>query len=609
MATITLERCQAIAKKHGGKCLKVWKENGRTRGRFACANGHEWETDCRFVIFRGSWCKRCNAKRLNEKNKIGLTRCQQIAIKRDGLCLSKEYENAHIPMQWYCNKHDYTWNASANTIVVGHWCRKCGNERATKAQAHRKIGLERCRQVALKYDGLCLSDKYVNAQTPMRWYCKKHKMEWTASAGSVISAGHWCMKCGRERTTNAQIPRKIGLERCRQVALEHDGLCLATEYINNQTPMKWHCNEHNFEWVAIAGSIIGGGWCPKCADDARRQKFTLKDGIEQCRQIAKDRNGKCLSQEYINGTTLMEWRCGQCGRKWPASFKSIKRGSWCPYCLSNTTEARCRIILETIFNRPFKKCKPFKHLGSYLEIDCYNEELQLGAEYDGYQHRTISSHFTNEKARPIWERDQEKNQLCEQSGICLIRINDLEATQETLVDTIIRKLRSKNIPFTMPTDTVLTNLRNPTDPIYRSVWGSDYLEILKKECERRGGRLISSDVWAGSGHKYNIECAKGHRFASKYSNVVHLHQWCPECTHRVPIGIERCRQLANKLNGLCLSNKYVNARSNLKWYCKIHNYTWFACWDNVSHGHWCPKCGYEQRINNRRAKRLANSSK
>jgi len=68
-----------------------------------------------------------------------------------------------------------------------------------------------------------------------------------------------------------------------------------------------------------------GKWCPHCAGNAR---LTLEDA----KQIALSRNGKCLSTSYSNSKIPMTWKCHQ-GHIWSSPFHNIKNsGSWCPYC-------------------------------------------------------------------------------------------------------------------------------------------------------------------------------------------------------------------------------------------------------------------------------------
>ena len=51
-------------------------------------------------------------------------------------------------------------------------------------------------------------------------------------------------------------------------------------------------------------------------------------------KIAKSYGGKCLSKEYINTDTKLEWMCKE-GHVWKAIPSSVKKGHWCPECAGN----------------------------------------------------------------------------------------------------------------------------------------------------------------------------------------------------------------------------------------------------------------------------------
>ena len=53
--------------------------------------------------------------------------------------------------------------------------------------------------------------------------------------------------------------------------------------------------------------------------------------IEEMQRISEDRDGICLSSEYINNHTKLKWQCKR-GHIWEAMPNSIKCGQWCPYC-------------------------------------------------------------------------------------------------------------------------------------------------------------------------------------------------------------------------------------------------------------------------------------
>ena len=59
-----------------------------------------------------------------------------------------------------------------------------------------------------------------------------------------------------------------------------------------------------------------------------------KDTIEDCKQWALNKQGKCLEATYINSYTKMLWECEK-GHQWMACWNHIKsRGDWCRFCNS-----------------------------------------------------------------------------------------------------------------------------------------------------------------------------------------------------------------------------------------------------------------------------------
>ena len=58
---------------------------------------------------------------------------------------------------------------------------------------------------------------------------------------------------------------------------------------------------------------------------------TRRLGIQEMREIAKARRGRCLSTEYVNAGAKLLWQCVK-GHKWEAVPGNVKNGSWCPHC-------------------------------------------------------------------------------------------------------------------------------------------------------------------------------------------------------------------------------------------------------------------------------------
>ena len=93
-------------------------------------------------------------------------------------------------------------------------------------------------------------------------------------------------------------------------------------------------------------------------------------------------------------------------------------------------EIECKRVLESIFNKPFNKVRPdflrnqVTGNTNNLEIDCYNDELKLGLEYNGRQHYEFVPYFHRNKETFYNQkyRDELKRIKCRDNGIMLIEV-------------------------------------------------------------------------------------------------------------------------------------------------------------------------------------------
>jgi len=115
---------------------------------------------------------------------------------------------------------------------------------------------------------------------------------------------------------------------------------------------------------------------------------------------------------------------------------------------SSRGERRVKTFLEKMFQRPFRKQRPtFLNNpvtgGTYnLELDCYNEELQLAVEFNGRQHYEYVPFFHKNKEAFLNQkyRDEMKRRKCYERGILLIEV---PYTEEKKLETyLLQRLRN-----------------------------------------------------------------------------------------------------------------------------------------------------------------------
>jgi len=283
------------------------------------------------------------------------------------------------------------------------------------------------------------------------------------------------------------------LDYVKELAAKFGGKVLDTEYMGTSSKYQWQCKEDHTWRSKLSNVIHLNRWCPHCSGNARLT-------IDEMHDIAKSRNGKCLSTTYINEDSHLKWQChcnyvwqatphnikkgkwcprcshsipvtidrahaiaksrnGKClspcvlksskklkwqchkGHVWQASFNSVSdSGSWCPQCREWSTEEKCREIFERLFKQPFPKKKNI--FGSRLELDGYCSALNMAFEYNGEQHYKVCKWFkmTAAKLKVQQKRDIIKRQLCKDNGINLVVVPYTAAKNKKLEEYIVKEI-------------------------------------------------------------------------------------------------------------------------------------------------------------------------
>ena len=303
--------------------------------------------------------------------------------------------------------------------------------------------------------------------------------------------------------------------------------------------------------------------------------------IEEMCKLAKQNGGKCLSNKYINSNIKLDWQCKE-GHIWKAVPSSIKNAkSWCPHCKESRGENACRIIFEEIYARKFPKTRPkwLKNKDGYnLELDGFNTELKIAFEYNGLQHRKISQ-FAKDKSElnKILQHDLKKKEATKAKGIKLIIIE-----QDVFdLDDLINKIE------------LLTEKKSPSkDFILSKINKSSKINELKNIAKSRGGQCLS-EIYINSSTNLKWKCKKGHEWTANPNTIKNGH-WCQKCGLKQKC-ISDMHEIAKERKGKCLSDIYSGMLNKLSWECDL-GHIWQTRPSNIiHHGTWCPKCANKNK--------------
>ena len=115
------------------------------------------------------------------------------------------------------------------------------------------------------------------------------------------------------------------------------------------------------------------------------------------------------------------------------------------------------------------------------------------------------------------------------------------------------------------------------------------LEKLRDLAKEKNGECISK-TYLGARQKHKWKCSKGHIWEAVPYNIK-KGSWCPYCANRVPLGIDKMKEIATERGGKCLSEKYYNSQTKLLWECECgHQFEKSPNHMYINLFYWCYCC-------------------
>jgi hypothetical protein len=301
----TFRRLRETAMAYGFTLLSTTWQGVGAKYRFRCKRGHEILRDGTTMRVGKGQCRQCIRDEMAQRFFDSLTQSGYT-------CLEAGFLGRQVPHRLTCS-HGHAWTTRARKILDGHGCPQCARQRFD--------GLPPLQQTALTRGGLCLAERYEGMAAYYEWACSQGH-HWRA-VGSAVLQGSWCPHCSDARRSQRRLQRD-GLERLQAIATSHGGQCLDEVYAGMKARYRFRCAKGH-TWQTMGRAIGKGHWCQRCQSDATR------DDLARMQAIAEARGGRCLSDEYVNQRTKLQWQCHR-GHVWFTAPTHIVSGHWCMEC-------------------------------------------------------------------------------------------------------------------------------------------------------------------------------------------------------------------------------------------------------------------------------------
>lgn len=571
-----LDFYRALAQERGGKCLSENYRNNKSKLRWMCAEGHEWEA-IPSNIKRGHWCPICGNHRQGRQKAKSIETVQELARTKDGECLSSVYINNRTKLRWRC-AGGHEWLAVPASIQNGSWCPICAGKLPPKD------ALISLRQYARNHGGECLSEEYRGAKTKLRWRCAEGH-EWEAIPDSV-RRGTWCPVCG------GSLPLTLAV--MQETAHDKGGECLSTHYSNSDEKLRWRCSEGH-EWEAVAYHVRAGHWCPTC---------TAGNSERICKNIFEQMFGVPFPK------VKPRWLLNARGKK-------MELDGYCE---------ELKLAFE------YHGAQHYDHVGFFHRG---SKSLERRKRDDALKAQQCAEHGVHlvivPYSLPIGEVPMHVYRTAQELGLVvpMMRPERVRVAEFVLPEKLaaMKRLAEQRGGECLGTAYVNNNTKlrwrcekgHEWDAVPGSVQqGSwcpacagrfspvDALLNLQEIAQAKGGCCLS-DHYVEGGIKLSWRCAVGHEWDAAPNNI-RGGSWCPVCANKAKgpkrLGLETCQKAALAKGGACLSTAYVNTDTKLRWQC-AEGHEWEAIPDSVVRlGTWCPSCKGKRIWETRRKKSI-----
>lgn len=383
--------------------------NNSTESEFRCSEGHIWTTRPDNVL-SGYGCPKCGKRKAANKKRL-TSKIINERLARRGIALVGEYKTANTKALFRCSE-GHTWKATPGSVMNKNGCPYCSNRMPlTKEIVNERVANR----------GFVMLGEYGGSGTKTLFRCAAGH-EWEVLPSSIMQGGG-CPRCAGQAPLTREIvnsriadrgfimlgeyvnvdtktmfqcdnghtweaaPEKVmsrtGCPYCSGMApltteivnarIEDRGLILVDEFVNNQTKVRFKCNEGHI-WDAKPNNVLNGRGCPECSErTSDNDVFYLWVAASQ--SLVKLRPGDHLLKFGATSERLKSQRIREVASTWSTK----------PRVLALVKTSETALLAERTAANIGQRLTPgYSHLDGWTEFRVVNEtelsQLMLIAE-------------------------------------------------------------------------------------------------------------------------------------------------------------------------------------------------------------------------------------
>jgi hypothetical protein len=282
--------------------------------KIKCQNNHIWET--KFInLKRNSWCPDCSAFKLEKICRLYFEQIFNLPFPKKRPEFLNQENGYNLELDGFNEELKIAFEHQGKQHYEVIKIFKMTKDDLYKTQFRDKLKYEMCNKNNIKL--FIISELTTMTKISDLKQCIFDQ----AVKYNVEKFGNFDAKINFSTLYDTEI------NEYKKIATDRGGKCLSDFYIDAHYKLQFECKCGYIWWATPANIKYGKTWCMKCSG---KEKLTIK----HMKELAKLKNGECLSNEYSGMHAKLEWKCYKKEHpSWWAKPNSIKnKHSWCKFC-------------------------------------------------------------------------------------------------------------------------------------------------------------------------------------------------------------------------------------------------------------------------------------